>query len=85
MLVKVIKSLFILTFLSIFLFALVYKYKYCESWPDALYTSVMIQTLTGIQQHPEKTTIKMAMTAQAIISYLITAHIIILSFKVIKC
>ena len=82
---KIIKSLFVLTFTSIFLFSLIYKYKYCKTWADAIYTSVMLQTLTGVQHQPENNTIKFAMTIQAIISYLITAHIIILSFRAVKC
>lgn len=85
MLIKIIKSLFVLTFVSIFLFTLIYKYKYCQNWTDAIYTSVMIQTLTGVQQQPDKNAVKVVMTIQSIISYLITAHIIILSFRAIKC
>ena len=85
MMFKIVKTLFILTLISISFFTLIYRYIDDICWIDALYTSTMIQTLVGVQKHPEKDNTKISMTVQSIISYLISAHIIILSVRYLKC
>jgi hypothetical protein len=85
MLFKIAKTLLMLSIISIVVFTIIYRYLDDISWIDSLYTSSMIQTLVGVQKHPSKDITKIGMTFQSIISYFISAHIIILSVRYIKC
>lgn len=85
---RIIITLLAITICSIVIFALIYdRYPDRNSdkgFLDALYTSTMIQTLVGIQIEPTSRIVKFAMILQSIISYLITAHIIIFGHTYIK-
>lgn len=81
---KIIITLLAITVCSIVIFALLYDKYTNKGFLDALYTSTMIQTLVGIQQEPTSNTVKSGMILQSIISYFITAHIIIFGHTYIK-
>ena len=81
---KIIITLLAITISSIVIFALLYDNYTNKGFLDALYTSTMIQTLVGIQQEPAAGIVKSAMIIQSIISYLITAHIIIFGHTYVK-
>ena len=83
---KILTTLLLVTITSTLIFAFIY-YQYdnnCIGFLDALYTSAMIQTLVGVQIEPHSKIVKIAMIIQSLISYLITAHIIIFSQVYIK-
>lgn len=84
--IRIITTLLLITITSTLFFALLYyHYDYnCKGFLDALYTSAMIQTLVGIQNEPVARIVKFGMIFQSLISYLITAHIIIFSHVYIK-
>ncbi len=65
--------------LSIFLFAGIYTYN-GMSYTEALYTSVMTQTLIGIPE-PVSVSVKKAMIVQAILSYVLTAVVVVRSVR----
>ena len=78
---KILTTLLLVTITSTLIFGIIYN-KFdnnCRGFLDALYTSAMIQTLVGIQNQPHSRIVKIAMIIQSLISYLITAHIIIFS------
>jgi hypothetical protein len=81
---KIIITLLVITMCSIILFALLYDKYTTKGFFDALYTSTMIQTLVGIQNEPTLDIVKFFMIIQSIISYFITAHIIIFGHQYIK-
>jgi ATP/ADP translocase len=83
---KILTTLLLITITSTLIFAFIY-YQHdnnCKGFLDALYTSAMIQTLVGIQNEPASRITKFSMIFQSLISYLITAHIIIFSHVYIK-
>ena len=84
--IKVLTTLLLITVTSTLIFTFIY-YNFdnnCRGFLDALYTSAMIQTLVGIQNEPHSRIVKFGMIFQSLISYLITAHIIIFSQVYIK-
>jgi len=83
---KIITTLLIITLSSTLIFAIIYN-AYDNNYNgflDSLYTSAMIQTLVGIQKEPNSGIVKLGMIFQSLISYLITAHIIIFSHVYVK-
>jgi hypothetical protein len=84
--IQVFTTLLLITVTSTLIFTLIY-YNFdinCTEFLDALYASAMIQTLVGIQTEPHSRFVKFSMIFQSLISYLITAHIIIFSQVYIK-
>jgi hypothetical protein len=83
---KIITTLLIITLSSTLIFAIIYNAydNNCNGFLDSLYTSAMIQTLVGIQKEPNARIVKLGMIFQSLISYFITAHIIIFSHVYVK-
>jgi hypothetical protein len=68
-------------FLTLFIFAFAGIYAYNGmSYTEALYTSVMTQTLIGIPE-PVSANVKKAMIAQAILSYVLTTVVVVRSVR----
>jgi uncharacterized membrane protein len=80
----IIQSLLLITLLSTIVFSFIYANFQEKGFLHGLYTSAMIQTLVGVQDDPESSYEKTAMILQSIISYLLTAHIIIFSHEYIS-
>jgi steroid 5-alpha reductase family enzyme len=70
------KSLLLVT-VSIVLFTLLYRAVGRYSWIDSLWNSVMTQTLAGAKM-PHNTESKVIMIVQALVSFLIITHAIVL-------
>ena len=77
--IKIIFSSLILFIFSISFFTFLYYY-YNKNLIYSFYDSVMIQTLVGVDR-PKSDFIKLAMSIQAIISYLITSGVIIFTIN----
>lgn len=84
MILRIIVSLLVVTFASLLSFAIIYTYYQKQTFLHGLYTSAMIQTLVGVQDEPDSKGEKFAMIIQSLISYLITAHVIIFSHQYIE-
>lgn len=84
MLFRIILSLLLATFISTMVFAIIYLYYQNEGFLHSLYTSAMIQTLVGVQDEPDSRGEKFAMIVQSLISYLITAHVIIFAHQYVE-
>ena len=83
---KILTTLLLVTITSTLIFGIIYKQfdNNCRGFLDALYAAAMIQTLVGMQNEPHSRIVKIAMIIQSLISYLITAHIIIFSRVYVK-
>lgn len=64
-------------FISVTIFTLIYKNNEPYGYTDAFYNSVMIQTLVGVSEPAEKDSTRLWMTLQALLSYILTAGIIV--------
>lgn len=63
------------------LFSIIYSFTENFNATDSFYSAVMIQTLVGVAENPQNNSTKWLMSLQAIISYIITAGIIVFAFK----
>ena len=85
MYLKIALTLFSATIVSILVFAVLYMaYNGEHDFMSALFQSAMIQTLVDIPSKPTSNLTKLFIITQGIISYLITAHIVIISVHYLK-
>ncbi len=84
MILRIIVSLLVVIFISTIVFAIIYTYYQKKGLLHGLYTSAMIQTLVGVQDEPDSKGEKFTMIVQSLISYLITAHVIIFAHQYVE-
>lgn len=66
---------------AVILFAFIYYFIESRDSLDAVYQSVMIQTLVGVPENPKRDSTKVMMSLQAIVSYVLTAGIIVFAAR----